>query len=123
MDDISNMPPRKLNKGTDSLPFKNILKSVMLERSLTIRQIAELAEVRGSVVQNWLEGKNPHDLIAVNKLANGLGVSFKSLLLGESETIDRMKSIAELYEEQTWFDGLAKVTIKRLVPRGKGSSK
>jgi transcriptional regulator with XRE-family HTH domain len=104
-------------KGTESLPFKDILKSIMKERALTIRQVGDLANVTSSVVQNWLEGKNPHDLKSVSRLSTALGVSFKSLLLGEADDNTKPRSISEIYEEQDWFDGLAKVTIKRLIPR------
>lgn len=111
------MQRRKKKKGSNTLPFKEILKALMSERKLTSRKIAELAGVNPTVVQNWLEGKNPHDLQAVSKLAQGLKVSFKSLLLGESEYVEGPTSVAELFEEQEWFDGLAKITIKRLIPR------
>jgi transcriptional regulator with XRE-family HTH domain len=111
------MSSPKKHKGTESLPFKSILSSLMKERDLTLKQVAELAGVSASVVQNWLEGKNPHDLQAVSKLAKSLGVSFKSLLLGEPESNQKPGSIAELFEEQQWFDGYAKITISRLLPR------
>lgn len=93
----------------------------MKERGLTLKQVAQLAGVSISVVQNWLEGKTPHDLQAVSKLAKGLGISFKSLLLGEAETNHQPATISELFDEQLWFDGYAKITINRLIPR-KGSS-
>ncbi len=87
-----------------------------------MRGLSELAGVRSTVVQNWLEGKNPHDLAAVDRMAQALGISFKALLLGKSEVESSPTSLAEIYEEQEWFDGLAKITIKRLVPRTKGKT-
>lgn len=107
----------KRNRGTDSLPFRQILAALMKERGLTLKQVAQLADVSISVVQNWLEGKNPHDLKAVARLSKGLGISFKSLLLGEAEVNHRPATISELFEEQQWFDGYAKITINRLIPR------
>jgi transcriptional regulator with XRE-family HTH domain len=116
----SSMPPKKSNKGTDTLPFSSILRSIMNERQLSAKQLAEMSGVKATVVQNWLEGKNPHDLKAVDKLAKSLGVSFRSLLLGEAESVKGPQSIGEMFDEQEFFDGLAKISIKRLVPRTKG---
>lgn len=115
--DQIGMSKLKKRKGTETIPFKNILGALMKERSLTIRQVAGLAGVNPSVVQNWLEGKNPHDLQAVSKLSLSLGVSFKSLLLGEPDEGSKQFSLSEQYEEQEFFDGLASITIKRLIPR------
>ena len=114
-DDMA-MAITKKNKGTETLPFSKILHSIMAERVLTVRQEAELAGVKHSVIQNWLEGKNPHDLKSVARLATALGVSFKALLLGEQEDAAG-SNLSSIYEEQDLFDGLAKITIKRLVPR------
>lgn len=99
------------------MPFGRILRGIMTERGLTVKAIAEMAGVRPSVVQGWLTGANPHDLQAVAKLAQALGMSFKALLLGETETIGKDAAVTDLFQEQDLFDGLCKVTIKRLVPR------
>ena len=111
--------PRKKKRSEESLPFGKILKALMDERNLTLRQVSELAGVSVSVVQGWLQGANPNDLQAVSGLAKKLGVSFKSLLLGEDETINKAGSIAELYEKQEVFEGLCEISIKRLIPRNK----
>jgi transcriptional regulator with XRE-family HTH domain len=112
--DTRGMPK---NRGTNALPFGSILRSMMKERALTLKQVAELAGVRTSVVQNWLSQANPHDLQAVAKLSRGLGVSFKSLLLGEQEEITQVVSASELFEESDLFEGICKVSIKKLTPR------
>ena len=111
--------PRKKKRSEESLPFGKILKALMDERNLTLRQVSELAGVSVSVVQGWLQGANPNDLQAVSGLAKKLGVSFKSLLLGKDETINKAGSIAELYEKQEVFEGLCEISIKRLIPRNK----
>ena len=118
-DETDNKPtmPKK-NKGTDELPFGKILRSIMQERKLTLKQMAELSGVGTSVVQNWLEGKNPHDLKAVSRLAQSLGISFKGLLMGEAETINKPTTLAEIFNEQDLFEGVCKISIKRLLPRG-----
>ena len=91
----------------------------MRERGLTLRQVGQMAGVRASVVQNWIEGKNPHDLRAVSRLAKAVGVEFKSLLLGERESREEPMLLSEFYEEREHFSGLCRISIHRLLPRGK----
>ena len=110
----------KKNHGTETLPFGRVLRALMQERHLTLKQVADLAGVSTSVVQNWLENKNPHDLQAVAMLAQTLGISFKALLIGEPERIGAGSDLSDLFQEQDLFDGLCKVSIKRLVPRKDG---
>lgn len=109
----------KKRKGTNNLPFGKILKGIMSERNLTVRAVAELAGVSASVVQSWLNQSNPHDLKAISKLAQALGLSFKTLLLGEVDSVSGPTTIAEIFEEQDIFDGICRVSIKRLKERGK----
>lgn len=106
-------------RGTDAIPFKDILRTIMEERGLSLQQVAQLAGVSKSVAQGWLNGATPHDLKSVAKLAKALGTSFKSLLLGEHEENQKVQSIAELYDEVEFFDGLCRVAITKLVPRKK----
>lgn len=112
------MMPKK-RQGTDSLPFKKILKQIMEDRELTIKLIGEMSGVSTSVAQSWLEGSTPHDLHAVARLAKALNMSFKGLLLGEPEGSGQITA-AELFEEQDFFDGICKISIKRLLPRKRG---
>jgi len=109
----------KKRKGTDALPFKDILAAMMSERNLSIQQVAQLAGISKSVAQGWLSGATPHDLAAVSRLAKALGTSFKSLLLGESEEETGATSVAELFSEVELFEGLCRVSIRKLVPRGR----
>lgn len=120
MDDLIKAMAKQIKrKGTDSLPFKDILASIMTERRLTVKQVAALASVNASVVQNWLSGQNPHNLQAVNQLAEKLGIPFKKLLLGQDEKLDSNTQLSQLYDEQDFFDGLARIKIQRLIPKKK----
>lgn len=110
---------KKTKKGTKNLPFGKILRGIMNDRGLTLRAVAEMAGVNASVVQGWLNHTNPHDLQAVSKLAQALGVSFKGLLLGEQEENGSSVTVSELFEEQDLIEGICKVSIKRLVERKK----
>lgn len=107
----------KKKKGTDNLPFKNILSHVKKERNLSVRALAAMAEVGESVVQGWLNGSIPHDLKAVARLAKGLGLSFRKLLLGEEEPNTKPANVGDLFREDEFFEGICKVSIKRLTPK------
>lgn len=111
------MSKKTKRKGTDKLPFKNILKRIKNERNLSVRALAAMAEIGESVAQSWLNGAVPHDLQSVARLAEGLGLSFRELLLGEAETKIRVGNVDELFEESDLFDGICKVSIKRLSPK------
>jgi transcriptional regulator with XRE-family HTH domain len=106
------------NRGTNQLPFGKKLRAVMNERGLTLKQVAQIADVGVSVVQDWVSGANPHDLISVNRLAKGLGIPFSELVLGERE-VPRNFEIGELFTEDRVFSGICKVEITRLSPKGK----
>lgn len=106
----------KKRRGTDSIPFRSILQALMDERGLTMAQVGQLAGVSKTVVQSWLSGASPHDLPAVARLAKALGISFKGLLLGATEE-DATTTVAEMFDEVEFYEGLCKVSIKKLTPR------
>ena len=109
---------KRKRQGTDKLPFANILKNIMEERGLSIGAISEMAGVSRSVVQSWSSQANPHDLQAVSRLAKALDVSFKELLLGESESENsKARSIDDIFEEKEFFEGICKINIQRLIPK------
>lgn len=123
-DNAPAMPQKKKNVGTDKLPFAKILKGIMNERGLTLRQVAEMAGgVRTSVVHGWISGANPHDLHAISKLARALGISFKALLIGEVEDSFQISSPSELFDETELFNGICRVSISRLNFRKKDMGK
>jgi len=99
------------------LPFGRILKALIAERALSVRMIAEMAGVGVSVAQGWIQGVTPHDLQAVARLAQALGIGFKALLLGETETTVKPTSFAEVFEESDLIDAICKVKITKLALR------
>ena len=118
------MPTTKRKRqGTDKLPFAKILERIMKERDLSIGAIAEMAGVSRSVVQSWSSKANPHDLLAVAKLAKALGMGFKELLLGELEERDIAGvSSKDLFDEQEFFEGICRIKVQRLVPKKGGAT-
>lgn len=104
-------------KGTDSLSFRHVLAGVMKVRNLSIRQVAALATVSPSVVQSWLSGGNPHDLRAVARLSKALGLSLEELLLGEEQSLQFSKISKSEFDEVDLFDGLCRVSIRKVIPK------
>jgi transcriptional regulator with XRE-family HTH domain len=108
------MRKKQTTKSNGGLPFGKILAALMKERGLTLKQVAEMSTVKISVVSDWTAGAAPRDLKAVSRLARALGVSFQSLLLGETDEATVIKSIPEIFEESELFEGYCKVSIKKL---------
>jgi len=109
---------RKTKKTGITLFAKN-LKRLMAEKELTVRAAANLAKVSSSTLDGWRAGTTPDDYMAVKRLALALGVSFSFLLTGEDDRpSEGQPSIAEVFSDGgSIFDGYAKITIQRLIPR------
>ena len=103
-------------------PFAKILRSLMEEHKITIRQAASIAGVAHSTIDDWRGGALPEDYSAVKKLAVKFGVSLSFILTGEDDVhnFNQQPSIAEVFDDGgELFDGYAKITIQRLIPRKK----
>ena len=101
-------------------PFSKILRSLMSEKELTVRKAASMAGVSSSTINDWRSGAMPEDYSAVKRLAKGMGISFSLLLTGEEDSRDQalLPSVTEVFADGgALFDGYAKITIQRLVPR------
>jgi len=103
---------RGRRKGTNTLQFGTRLRKIMDERRLTVREVAALAAINRSVVQSWISNANPHDLAAVARLAKGLNVGFKELLLGEPE--DTALDALVVANQEILFDGIYHLSIKKI---------
>ena len=57
------------------------------------------------------------DLMLIKNLSEQLGVGFSWLLTGTREKGLSAPSVSELFDEQLYFDGYARIRIDRLVPR------
>jgi transcriptional regulator with XRE-family HTH domain len=96
------------------------LFAVMKEKHLSVRDVARIAGVSSpSVIDSWMNSATPGDLMAVNQLCKKLNVSFRWLLTGEHDEVERTPVIAEIFEEVPYFDGLARIRIDRLIERKK----
>lgn len=113
---------KKNRKRAGPTPFAKILRSLMTEKGITIRKASDLAGVPPSTIDDWRGGALPEDYSAVKRLADALGVSFTFLLTGEEDHRNKsiLPSVTEVFEDGgALFDGFAKITIQRLIPRKK----
>jgi transcriptional regulator with XRE-family HTH domain len=114
---------RKKRKRSSTLDnhWGKRLQSILTERSITVREAGRICQVSPSVISGWLKGNSPADLVIIKRLSEYLDVSFSWLLTGSYEKAAKMPSLSELFSEQQYFDGYARIRIDRLVPR-KGDS-
>ena len=114
---------KKTRKRAGPTPFAKILRSLMTEKGITVRQAAEIAGVGVSTVDDWRGGALPEDYSAVKRLAGHLGVSLAFILTGEEDHRgqNKLPSVTEVFDDGgELYDGYAQITIKRLIPRKKG---
>jgi transcriptional regulator with XRE-family HTH domain len=111
-----NMTKKKV---TTQSSFAKTLIALMAEKELRVREAARIAGVGASTIVAWRAGSAPTDFLAVKKLANYFNVSLSFLLIGSEESkVDQPPSITEVFEDGgALFDGFAKITIQRLIPR------
>ena len=107
-------------RAKEEYPFAKILRAVMTERQVSARQAAKIAGVSHSTIIDWQTGSSPDNYLAVKKLSEALGVSFSYLLTGKHD--DEVNGVAPpvttvFADGDTVFDGYAKITIQKLVPR------
>lgn len=115
------MPPKKRRRSGPT-PFAKILRALMIEKKMSVRTAAEIAGVGTSTIDNWRAGALPEDYVAVKRLSKSLGVSLSFILTGEDEIRDLNSppSLTEVFDDGgAIFDGFAKITIQRLIPRKK----
>jgi transcriptional regulator with XRE-family HTH domain len=100
-------------------PFSKLLVTLMKEKNLTVREAGAVAGVGASTIVSWRSGALPEDFRAVRALAGKLGVSFSYLLTGEDDTRpDGAPTVGEVFQDGGMiFDGYAKISIQRLIPR------
>lgn len=107
---------KKVNKWGERLGAS------LAEKKVGLRQAAKIAGVSSSVLHSWVHGRNPTDLLAVKRLCDELDFDFTWILTGQFSKGREAPSLAEIYEEQPYFDGLARIRIDRLIPRKSGKS-
>lgn len=110
----------KTRKRTAS-PFAKNLCALLEEKNIGIRNAAKLAGVGASTIMSWKSGALPEDYLAVKRLSQALGTTLSFMLTGEDDSrTEGTPSITEVFEDGgALFDGYAKITIQRLIPKSK----
>lgn len=113
------MAKRTRRRQQDQNVFSRSLVALMEEKQIGVREAAQIAGVAPSTIVSWRGGAYPEDFMAVKRIARALGVSLSFLLTGEDDTRpDGVPAVAEVFADGgTLFDGYAKITIQRLVPK------
>ena len=98
----------------------------MKEKGLGIRETAKIVNISPSTLNSWRSGSPPTNFKAVQKLAEILGTSFSFLLTGKSDSwnANQVPSVSEVFDsEGILFDGYARITIEKLIPKNINRSK
>ena len=110
-----------MSRKNDLTPFSKILRSLLAERKMKMREAASIAGVSPSTITAWCADGRPENFTAVMKLAKALGVSFTFLLTGEDETSRSgvtVPTITEVFDEGTEiYNGYAKIVMIQMLPR------
>ena len=107
----------------DNAPFSKILRALMAEKGMKIREAARIAGVSPSTISAWCSGASPESFVGVKALAKALGVSLSFLLTGEEDNKPSTSapSITEVFTEGAeLFNGYARVVMIQMVPRKSG---
>ena len=110
-----------MRRKNDVTPFSKILRSLLAERKMKIREAARIAGVAPSTISAWCADGRPENFTAVKKLAKALGVSFTYLLTGEedeSRSANAIPTITEVFDEGTeLYNGYARIVMIQMVPK------
>jgi transcriptional regulator with XRE-family HTH domain len=105
----------------DNAPFSKILRALMAEKGMKIREAARIAGVSPSTISAWCSGASPESFVGAKALAKALGVSLSFLLTGEEDNnrpSTSAPSITEVFTEGAeLFNGYARVVMIQMVPR------
>ena len=81
------------NNMRKKLKLDKILKIEMKRQNLSVRQLAKMADVSPSSLQDYTAGVIPRDLPGAKRIADSLAISFEYLLFGESGKIEEVKKL------------------------------
>lgn len=98
-------------------PFAHNLKLILKERALAQKSAADIMGVSVSVVNDWLQGVQPHNHNAILKFCRAMNCDFQWLLTGErSHSVTGSKNLHEFFDVQDdpLFSGMFVIEAKRL---------
>jgi transcriptional regulator with XRE-family HTH domain len=89
------------------MKFHEVLRTLLKQRELTLRQVTVETGIRRSTLSDWLSGSRPRDLEEVRTLSRFFGVTLEQLLFGD-EPSRAPQAHVELH-----FDGPVRIRIDR----------
>lgn len=107
---------KPIRKKVES-PFARNLKLILGERGLSQKSAAEIMGVSVSVVNDWLQGVQPHNHGALLKLCRAVNCDFQWLLTGErSQAVTGTSNLHEFFDvqDEPMFSGMFVLEAKRL---------
>lgn len=93
-----------------SIKIDSTLKSLLMQKRMTIKEIAKATGVSNSTLSEWLNNRSPRNPEQIKKVAKYLGVSMHFLLFGEE---DSEEPLSKLLKEDV-FSGTFEINIKRV---------
>ena len=95
---------------TVKLKIGSVLRTIIGERRLTLKEISKGTGVPASTIAEWTNNRSPKNPEQAQRVAGYLGISLHHLFFGEE---DREEPISKLLKEDV-FSGTFEITIKRL---------
>ena len=89
-----------------------ILRKVMKERGVTLKELSLASGVSISTLSEWGQNRVPKNPIQIKAVANALGVSMHFLLFGEVDQHEKV-SVSKILQQEV-VSGAFEITIKRL---------
>lgn len=87
-----------------------VLKSILNERRLTLKEISAGTGVPASTLSEWLANRSPKNPKQVRLVAKYLGVSLHFLLFGEEDAEEPIQKILK----EDIFKGVFEITVKKV---------
>jgi len=110
--------PRK-QKERD-MTFARNLTRLMTEHRVGVRDFANRCDCAPSNITEYRNGVAPSDFKLIARMASELGVSMSFLLTGKEDKKSNTKpaTVTEVFDDGgQLYDGYARITIQRLIPR------
>lgn len=93
-----------------NLKIGPVLRSIIEERRLTLKEIAKATSVPASTIAEWSNNRAPKNPVHAQRVANFLGISLHFLLFGEE---DHQEPIQKILKED-FFSGTFEISVKRV---------
>lgn len=97
------------NKNME-LKLGEVLRSLLKERALTLKQVSQLCGVSISTLHEWENNRTPKNPLQVAKVARCLGISLHRLLFGIEDPED---SIGKVIKNEV-FSGTYEIFLRKV---------